>query len=57
MNNTLGFSIDNIDPTANPAQDFYRFAAGPGSIKPSSLRQNLKWAVSLGCSGRLMIKS
>ena len=28
MNNTLGFSIDNIDPTANPAQDFYRFAAG-----------------------------
>jgi putative endopeptidase len=28
MNNTLGFSIDNIDPTANPAQDFYWFAAG-----------------------------
>ena len=28
MNNTLGFSIDNLDPTANPAQDFYRFAAG-----------------------------
>jgi len=28
MNNTLGFSIDNIDPTADPRQDFYRFAAG-----------------------------
>ncbi|MDX1415686.1 MAG: M13 family metallopeptidase [Candidatus Promineifilaceae bacterium] len=24
----LGFSIDNIDPTADPRQDFYRFAAG-----------------------------
>ncbi len=28
MNNTLGFSIQNIDPTADPAQDFYRFATG-----------------------------
>ena len=28
MNNTLGFSIDHIDPAANPVQDFYRFAAG-----------------------------
>ena len=28
MNNSLGFSIENMDPTANPAQDFYRFAAG-----------------------------
>ena len=28
MNNTLGFSIENMDPTADPAQDFYRFAAG-----------------------------
>ncbi|MCB0202048.1 MAG: hypothetical protein KDI03_18425, partial [Anaerolineae bacterium] len=24
----LGFSIDNLDPTADPRQDFYRFAAG-----------------------------
>jgi len=28
MNNILGFSIDHIDPAANPVQDFYRFAAG-----------------------------
>ena len=28
MNNTLGFSIENIDPIINPVQDFYRFAAG-----------------------------
>jgi putative endopeptidase len=28
MTNILGFSIENMDPTANPAQDFYRFAAG-----------------------------
>ena len=28
MNNNLGFSIENIDPNTNPAQDFYRFAAG-----------------------------
>jgi putative endopeptidase len=28
VNNTLGFSIENIDSTADPAQDFYRFAAG-----------------------------
>ena len=24
----LGFSVENMDPTADPAQDFYRFAAG-----------------------------
>jgi predicted metalloendopeptidase len=24
----LGFSIDNLDPSADPRQDFYRFAAG-----------------------------
>lgn len=24
----LGFSIDNMDPAADPRQDFYRFAAG-----------------------------
>jgi len=24
----LGFSVENMDPSANPAQDFYRFAAG-----------------------------
>ncbi len=22
----LGFSVENMDPTANPAQDFYRFS-------------------------------
>lgn len=26
--NTLGFSVANMDPTANPAHDFNRFAAG-----------------------------
>ena len=26
--NRLGFSIVNMDPSADPAQDFYRFAAG-----------------------------
>ena len=24
----LGFSIQNMDPSADPRQDFYRFAAG-----------------------------
>lgn len=28
LTNWLGFSVENMDPSANPTHDFYRFAAG-----------------------------
>ena len=28
MTSALGFAVANMDPSVNPAHDFYRFAAG-----------------------------
>jgi len=33
MNETLGFSIDHLDPTANPAQDSIGLPQAAGSIR------------------------